>query len=264
VCNADGLGYTSAACAGGATYGYSCTGAGTCTDRVCSPGAASLVCASTTARQVCNTDGLAYSATSCSAGQSCNTGTCAVRCGDGIIGASEACDDGNVVNGDGCSSVCVMEGPMSFTYQYVVGFAPTPGYGDDTFSAALGTGQLNDGTAIVTCGTAAAGIAYVGWYVYGSPAGRDGAFIVTPPVGRLVRTVRVAFMPTCPGGITIPTRVDVVDPVTSTLLGTLIPVGTGTTSVWNSITLTTPTSGPIRINITHGGEHTMFTEVELL
>ncbi len=111
VCNADGLGYRSASCAGAATYGYSCTGAGMCTDRACIPGTNGPVCASATARQVCNTDGLGYSATSCSAGQSCGTGTCAVRCGDGIIGTGETCDDGNVVNGDGCSSVCASETP---------------------------------------------------------------------------------------------------------------------------------------------------------
>ena len=109
VCNADGLGYTSASCAGAATYGYSCTGAGMCTDRACIPGTNGPVCASATARQVCNTDGLGYSATSCSAGQSCGTGTCAVRCGDGIVAAMEGCDDGNVISGDGCSATCALE-----------------------------------------------------------------------------------------------------------------------------------------------------------
>lgn len=32
------------------------------------------------------------------------------RCGDGVVGMGEACDDGNAVNGDGCSSACGMEG----------------------------------------------------------------------------------------------------------------------------------------------------------
>ncbi|MBE7452886.1 MAG: DUF4215 domain-containing protein [Kofleriaceae bacterium] len=28
------------------------------------------------------------------------------RCGDGSLGATEACDDGNTVDGDGCSATC--------------------------------------------------------------------------------------------------------------------------------------------------------------
>jgi cysteine-rich repeat protein len=31
-------------------------------------------------------------------------------CGDGILDPAEQCDDGNLVNGDGCSSVCLFEG----------------------------------------------------------------------------------------------------------------------------------------------------------
>jgi cysteine-rich repeat protein len=31
-------------------------------------------------------------------------------CGDGVIHAPEECDDGNTVNGDGCNSVCRIEG----------------------------------------------------------------------------------------------------------------------------------------------------------
>ncbi len=30
-------------------------------------------------------------------------------CGDGVVEGSEQCDDGNLVNGDGCSSSCVVE-----------------------------------------------------------------------------------------------------------------------------------------------------------
>ncbi len=35
------------------------------------------------------------------------------NCGDGILAAAEQCDDGNVNNGDGCSSVCVVEAPCT-------------------------------------------------------------------------------------------------------------------------------------------------------
>ena len=44
-------------------------------------------------------------------GQATNTITVNVvpPCGDGLIAAGEACDDGNTVDGDGCSSTCVEE-----------------------------------------------------------------------------------------------------------------------------------------------------------
>jgi len=32
-----------------------------------------------------------------------------VVCGDGYVGPNEACDDGNLINGDGCSAACVVE-----------------------------------------------------------------------------------------------------------------------------------------------------------
>ena len=33
-------------------------------------------------------------------------------CGDGTIDAGEECDDGNTANGDGCSSICIVEPPV--------------------------------------------------------------------------------------------------------------------------------------------------------
>eukprot|EP00961_Rhodomonas_salina_P062739 842301-Rhodomonas_salina.1 len=39
-----------------------------------------------------------------------NERTCAPNvCGDGFVGNGEPCDDGNLVDGDGCSSFCVVE-----------------------------------------------------------------------------------------------------------------------------------------------------------
>lgn len=32
-----------------------------------------------------------------------------IVCGDAIIEGSEVCDDGNIINGDGCSSTCTVE-----------------------------------------------------------------------------------------------------------------------------------------------------------
>jgi cysteine-rich repeat protein len=36
-------------------------------------------------------------------------------CGDGIVSAAEACDDGNTADGDGCSAVCAVEPPPAGT-----------------------------------------------------------------------------------------------------------------------------------------------------
>ena len=109
VCNSDGLGYTPVGCSGPDPEGYSCTGAGTCTPRSCVPGTATAVCASATSRQICATDGLGFVAAACASGQSCTSGVCAVRCGDGVVGSGETCDDGNTVGGDGCSMLCQSE-----------------------------------------------------------------------------------------------------------------------------------------------------------
>ena len=38
------------------------------------------------------------------------TNKCSTKCGDGIpVSATEACDDGNLINYDGCSSSCAIE-----------------------------------------------------------------------------------------------------------------------------------------------------------
>ncbi len=105
VCNADGFGYSAAAC----PTMNACLGVGVCTPWTCTPGSAGPVCGSTTSRQVCNADGQGYATVACAAGQGCSAGVCAVRCGDGIVGSGETCDDGNTVSGDGCSGTCQVE-----------------------------------------------------------------------------------------------------------------------------------------------------------
>jgi MYXO-CTERM domain-containing protein len=47
----------------------------------------------------------------CAAGTSRADGDdrCRVRCGDGLRGAGEPCDDGNLIDGDGCSATCAIE-----------------------------------------------------------------------------------------------------------------------------------------------------------
>ena len=46
----------------------------------------------------------------CTTGYTLSTNqTCIGTCGDGMQVTSEACDDGNIINGDGCSSLCLIE-----------------------------------------------------------------------------------------------------------------------------------------------------------
>jgi len=45
----------------------------------------------------------------CTGGSITNPKTCTEKCGDGIITTSEQCDDSNLVNLDGCSSLCTVE-----------------------------------------------------------------------------------------------------------------------------------------------------------
>ena len=62
----------------------------------------------------------------CSDGKPCTQDTCdpalgcvyppiAPCCGNSIVEAGESCDDGNNVGGDGCSAVCITEGPACVT-----------------------------------------------------------------------------------------------------------------------------------------------------
>jgi cysteine-rich repeat protein len=59
------------------------------------------------------------------------------RCGNGVVGAGEVCDDGNLVNGDGCSSTCQLDDNLS-----------TPG--DDRANFVLCANPF--GGPVVTCG----------------------------------------------------------------------------------------------------------------
>ena len=48
----------------------------------------------------------------CPFGNSWTNSVCvppAIACGNGIKEQNEACDDGNIVNGDGCSAMCQVE-----------------------------------------------------------------------------------------------------------------------------------------------------------
>lgn len=45
---------------------------------------------------------------SCQAEPDCSAGSCASRCGDGLV-LGEGCDDGNNIDGDGCAADCTVE-----------------------------------------------------------------------------------------------------------------------------------------------------------
>lgn len=83
-------------CSSGAdcSDGNACNGAETCS----SPGTLASRCMAGTPPST---------GTSCGAGRICVGGGCvAARCGDAIVTAPEQCDDGNMVNGDGCQNDC--------------------------------------------------------------------------------------------------------------------------------------------------------------
>ena len=46
---------------------------------------------------------------SCIVGYKASANLCINDCGDGIVVAEEVCDDGNTVDNDGCSSLCILE-----------------------------------------------------------------------------------------------------------------------------------------------------------
>ncbi|MBK6517908.1 MAG: DUF4215 domain-containing protein [Polyangiaceae bacterium] len=79
--------------------GQPCALSGECASAFCDP--ADGTCA-------CDTDA------DCAAGEQCNTALdpneCVpTGCGNGILAASEGCDDGNTTSGDGCNSQCLIE-----------------------------------------------------------------------------------------------------------------------------------------------------------
>lgn len=87
-----------------------CTGVGTCGDTACTddssgPSTVALFCVPATSSASINSVGGI-------------TGPGAIRlngylkicrCGDGVIGCDEKCDDSNTINGDGCSDLCQIE-----------------------------------------------------------------------------------------------------------------------------------------------------------
>jgi cysteine-rich repeat protein len=98
----------------------------------------------------------------------CRAGVCtAPRCGDGIVQAErgETCDDGNTVNGDGCSKNCVAghapRGGTSFAASHLCGVLPNGSvkcWGRNNFGQ-LGTGSIGAADSILPPRTVIAGSA---------------------------------------------------------------------------------------------------------
>ena len=45
----------------------------------------------------------------CNTGYTCASGHCISVCGDGVVASDEECDDGDLIDGDGCSGICEEE-----------------------------------------------------------------------------------------------------------------------------------------------------------
>jgi len=73
--------------------------------------------------------------------------TCTALCGDGVIDASEQCDDGNLQGGDGCSVTCKLE--MGFTCSAVARRTTCPtGSGQCTVQYSVCTSMCGDGIVV--------------------------------------------------------------------------------------------------------------------
>lgn len=101
---------------------------------------------------ICTTSPVAVGAMDacCPSGETIATDPdCTAVCGDGVITAPETCDDGNTVDGDGCSATCVAE-RVAFRFTdldlmdpHVFAAVPILGCTDVTNLSFLGTNGIN-------------------------------------------------------------------------------------------------------------------------
>lgn len=90
------------------------------------------------------------------------------HCGNGTFNGSEACDDGNLINGDGCSAQCVVEQCSTCT-------------GTPSVCGPAGGGACDDGNPCTTTDTCAGDGSCVGTPVAGTPCD-DGSACTTGDV----------------------------------------------------------------------------------
>lgn len=142
--------------------GYNCAGSIVNTRTAQCTGTAT--CTPSCSGSVCGDDGCGGSCGSCSTGYACSSGSCNIVYGDGIIVGSEVCDDGNVVNGDGCSSVGALE-----TGWVCVGAPSVCGeiHGDGII---VGGEQCDDGNVLNGDGCSSTGMNEPGWVCVGAPS----------------------------------------------------------------------------------------------
>jgi cysteine-rich repeat protein len=87
-------------------------------------------------------------------------------CGDGLISGGEACDDGNTLNGDGCSSTCTVES--------LAGIDTCPGY-----TLPLTGAGADPRTGVLTIDTSTLTANYAGDC---GGTSKEGVVVVTPPI----------------------------------------------------------------------------------
>ena len=75
----------------------------------------------------CVSEGFDAGDIGCGSGCSYDTAGCRFQtCGDGFLDPPEACDDGNLVDGDGCSTACAIEGCAALSFNGVDNYAAIP------------------------------------------------------------------------------------------------------------------------------------------
>lgn len=98
-----------------------------------------------------------------------------LACGNGALNPGEACDDGNLVNGDGCEATCVLTPPTAGADEYLTAQDSALAVGAP---GVLGNDAAWDGGGVTLTGADAASEA--GGTVTVNP---DGSFDYVPPAG---------------------------------------------------------------------------------
>jgi cysteine-rich repeat protein len=81
----------------------------TCVAGACACAAGDSVCAGACVNEQTDSKNCGACGHACAAASHCAAGACAAVCGDGVREGTEQCDDGNVINLDGCDSQCRFE-----------------------------------------------------------------------------------------------------------------------------------------------------------